>query len=85
LRDSFRVFCFRVVASSNTGLNLLTRSGALAVGEELVDRVDQAFDIGLRNEGGGAGRERFAPVNFIGVARVEDARHGGGDRHQCLA
>ncbi len=64
---------------------ILTRSSALAVGEKLVHRVDQAFDIRLRDEGGGAGRERFAPVNLIRVAGVEDARYRGGDRHQCLA
>jgi len=69
-------------AKSNT---ILTRSGALAVGEKLVHRVDQAFDIWLRDEGGGAGREGFAPVNLIRVAGVEDARHRGADRHQCLA
>ncbi len=63
----------------------LSRSSTLAVGEELVDRVDQAFNVRLRDEGGGAGRKGFAPVNLIGVTGVEDARYCGGDPHQCLA
>jgi hypothetical protein len=53
----------------------LSCGGALAVGQELVDGGDETFDVGFGYEGDGAGGERFAPVNLLGVARVEDARH----------
>src|ERR1041385_2966857 len=51
------------------------RGGALAVGQKLVDSVDEARDVGLCHIRGGAGGEGFATVNLVGVAGIKNARH----------
>src|ERR1043165_4192022 len=83
---SYRPSCdarkiIRAVGGVSSKHTWLTRRCAFTIRKELVDGVDEPFDVGLGYECGGAGGERFAAVNLVGVAGVKDARHSRRNFH----